>query len=127
MTSSRPYLVRALYEWIVDNGNTPYLLVNASYEGVVVPQQYIQDGKIVLNIAASAVQNLELGNELVGFNARFSGKAMQVHVPIGAVLAIYAMENGKGMVFAEEGETEPTPPQEPQPDKPVRPSLKVVK
>lgn len=124
MTSSRPYLIRALYEWIADNGNTPYLLVNAGYEGVMVPQQYIQDGRIVLNIASSAVQNLELGDEYVGFSARFSGQAMQVSVPVAAVMAIYAMENGQGMVFAEDGETEPTPP---QPGKPARPSLKVVK
>lgn len=123
MTSSRPYLIRALYEWITDNGTTPYVLVNTEMMDVVVPEQFIKEGKIILNIAASAVAQLELGNDYIAFNARFSGTPMQVSFPVQAVLAIYAMENGQGMVFTEE-DSEPTPP---QPDKPARPSLKVVK
>jgi len=109
MTSSRPYLVRALYEWILDNGLTPYLLVDATVPGAVVPQDFVQDGKIVLNISPSAVRGLDLGNDQIRFNARFRGVAQDVFVPIGAVLAIYARENGHGMVFAEEGDTTPPP------------------
>ena len=109
MTSSRPYLVRALYEWILDNGLTPYLLVDATVPGAVVPRDFVQDGKIVLNISPSAVRDLELGNDQIHFNARFRGVAQDVFVPVGAVLAIYARENGHGMVFAEEGDTTPPP------------------
>lgn len=127
MTSSRPYLIRAIYEWIVDNGLTPYLLVNAAAEGVVVPTQYVDNGKIVLNVSPHAVNALQLGNEWITFGARFSGTPMQVNVPPSAVLAIYAKENGQGMLFnEEEGGGEP-PPESPTPKKPGRPTLKVVK
>ena len=125
MTSSRPYLLRALHEWIVDNGLTPYLLVDASQSGVDVPQEYVQEGKIVLNIAPRAVQHLDMGNDFIRFGARFSGVATQIDVPVSAVLAIYAMENGQGMVFNEEDTPSPEPPEGPEP--PPRPSLKVVK
>jgi stringent starvation protein B len=128
MTSSRPYLIRAIYEWIVDNGLTPYLLVNATLEGVQVPTQYIDDGKIVLNVSPNAVQHLELGNEWVMFGARFGGAPMEVSLPPSAVLAIYAKENGQGMMFnEEEGGGKPPEPPEPTTPKPGRPSLKVVK
>lgn len=130
MSSSRPYLIRALNEWIVDNDLTPYLLVDAEQEGVQVPRQFIQDGKIVLNISPVAVRDLQLSNEGVHFNARFGGVAMEVMVPSRAVLAIYARENGQGMVFAEEGEETP-PPTTPEPQdgegKAKRPKLKLVK
>jgi stringent starvation protein B len=111
MNSSRPYLIRALYEWIVDNDMTPYILVNAMDESVRVPEQFIEDGKIVLNISPSATQGLILGNQLIEFSARFSGAEMLVSVPSMAVLAIYARENGQGMMFAEEegGGDEPSP------------------
>ncbi|MDT8403517.1 ClpXP protease specificity-enhancing factor [Sulfuriflexus sp.] len=111
MNSSRPYLIRALYEWIVDNDMTPYLLVNAMDENVRVPEQFIEDGKIVLNISPTATQGLGLGNELIEFSARFSGAEMTVSVPSMSVLAIYARENGQGMMFAEEegGSDEPSP------------------
>jgi stringent starvation protein B len=99
MKSSRPYLLRALYEWIVDNQLTPYLLVNTEMVGVDVPRQYIEDGKIILNIAPSAVHDLYIDNQIVEFDASFSGAPATVQVPIGAVLAIYARENGRGMVF----------------------------
>jgi stringent starvation protein B len=132
MISLKPYLIRAIYDWIVDNNFTPYLLVNADAEGVVVPRQYVQDGKIVLNLRPQAVQGLALGNRNIAFNARFGGNPMQVDVPIRAVLAIYAQENGKGMIFDEDGEDDTPPPapadaspQEPSTKK--RPALKVVK
>ena len=128
MTSSRPYLVRALYQWIVDNGVTPYILVDAGIQGVDVPDQYIQDGKIVLNVAPMAVHNLMLGDDMITFNARFSGKPTDIFVPIEAVLAIYAKENGQGMMFTEEPNGTDLPPDgtdhDPSPDKP---KLHVVK
>jgi stringent starvation protein B len=110
MNSSRPYLIRALYEWIVDNKMTPYILVNAMDEGVRVPEQFIEDGKIVLNTSPNATQGLILANQFIEFSARFSGAEMMVSVPTMSVLAIYARENGQGMMFAEEeGGDEPTP------------------
>lgn len=129
MTPSRPYLIRALYEWIVDNGQTPYVLVDAEDEQVVVPRQFVDGGKIVLNINPSAVQNLELGNGFVELDARFSGTPMHVSVPVMSVLAIYARENGKGMVFTEEegGGDEPPPDNTPDEDGSRRPSLRVLK
>ena len=128
MTPSRPYLIRALYEWIIDNGQTPYILVNAEDEQVVVPQQFVEGGKIVLNINPSAVQNLELGNHFVELDARFSGTPMHVSVPVHSVLAIYARENGKGMVFTDEDSGgEPPPDDGSGGDKSRRPQLRVVK
>ncbi|HKJ77174.1 MAG TPA: ClpXP protease specificity-enhancing factor [Gammaproteobacteria bacterium] len=112
MTSSRPYLLRALYDWIVDNGLTPHILVNAEHEAVQVPAESVQDGRVVLNVGPTAVRELALGNEFVAFNARFGGRPMDVMVPIKAVEAIYARENGKGMVFGEDhdDEDDETPP-----------------
>jgi len=131
MTSSRPYLIRALYQCIVDNGATPYILVDADYAGAVVPEQYIQDRKIVLNIAPVAVRSLMLGDQEITFNARFGGKPMDVFVPTDSVLAIYARENGQGMMFSDEpGNPEP-PGDGPEPggddDGSGKPSLRVVK
>jgi stringent starvation protein B len=141
MNSSRPYLLRALYEWIVDNGCTPYVLVNAGLEGVQVPRAYVKDGQIILNISPTAVADLRLENGAMAFHARFGGAPMQVYVPMVAVLGIYARENGQGMMF----EPEETPPgggdgsateggASTAGDKPAapakgsgRPSLKVVK
>ena len=99
MTSSRPYLIRALYEWILENELTPYLLVDAQVQNLRIPTQHVQDGKIVLNISPSAIQGLLVGDDNVEFNARFSGKELSLLIPTQAVLAIYAMENGQGMVF----------------------------
>jgi stringent starvation protein B len=133
MNSLKPYLIRAIYDWVVDNNFTPYLLVNAEAPNVVVPRQYVQDGKIVLNLRPQAVHGLSLGNRNIMFNARFGGSPMQVDVPIRAVLAIYAQENGKGMVFDEEeddGDDETPPPADNTPTPPAakkRPALKVVK
>jgi len=127
MTSSRPYLIRALYQWIVDNGVTPYILVDAAAEGVAVPAQYIQDNKIVLNIAPMAVRSLTLGDGEITFNARFSGKSTDIYVPTEAVLAIYARENGQGMMFTDEPHN-PEPPDGDGPDdSPDKPRLRVVK
>jgi len=106
MTPSRPYLVRAIHDWIVDNGLTPQIVVNAAMAGVHVPPAYVQDGKIVLNIAGSAVRNLVLGNDHVEFSARFGGRPFEVSLPTAAVMAVYARENGVGMAFQEE---EPPP------------------
>ena len=124
MNSSRPYLMRAIYEWIVDNNMTPYLLVNAQHPYVVVPEEHINNGKIILNVAPEAVQELNMAGEEVSFNARFSGKPMRVSVPISAALAIYARENGRGMVFNDD---EDASPDEPSKDKPSGPQLRVVK
>ena len=135
MTTTRPYLIRAINEWACENDLTPHLLVNALAEGVIVPTQFIKDGQIVLNISPSAVQNIELGNDWVLFNARFSGQAMNIEVPVIAVLAIYARENGQGIFFPEEdGSPEPegSENKNKQAIKPVgkkadKPLLKVVK
>jgi stringent starvation protein B len=134
MSSLKPYLIRAVYEWCVDQDLTPYLLVNAHAREVLVPRQSVQeDGRIVLNLNPQAVHNLALGDEKIEFNARFGGKPMQVKIPLTAVLAIYARENGQGMVFEETEENEPSPPPAPdsdstdtKPSKP-RPVLTVVK
>ena len=131
MTSSRPYLIRALYDWLVDNDLTPHLLVTTEVEAeVAVPAQFVEDGKIVLNIAPTAVRGLELGNEVISFNARFGGAPMQVMFPPHAVLGIYARENGRVMSFPNDksDRADSAPDDEPEPpDPPVRPSLKVVK
>ena len=99
MNSSRPYLIRALYEWIVDNDCTPHILVNADYPNVLVPPGYASDGQIVLNVAPGAIRQLHMDNEAVSFDGRFGGVAHSLYVPTQAVLAIYARENGQGMVF----------------------------
>ena len=116
MSSNRPYLLRAIYDWISDNNLTPYLLIDATCQGVRVPPQVIKNGQVVLNIAMRAVANLELGNDWIGFSARFSGVSQVVRVPVGAVLALYAQENGQGMMFPAEEEGGDTPP--PAPDEP---------
>lgn len=109
MTSSRPYLLRALYDWIVDNGLTPHLLVNTTAPGIQVPEQHAKEGRIVLNIAPRAAQDLQLGSEFITFSARFGGVARGVNVPVSAVLGIYAAENGQGMAFNNEGGNSPPP------------------
>lgn len=102
MTSNRPYLLRAFFDWIVDNQCTPHLVVNADFPNVIVPMQFVQDGQIVLNINPTAVAQFHMDNHEVSFNARFGGQPMRVVVPVGAVLAIYARENGEGTVFTPE-------------------------
>jgi len=124
MTPSRPYLIRAIHEWIVDNDLTPHILVNAMVPDIQVPEKYIENGRIILNINGSAVRNLELSNEWIQFDARFDGQSMTVSVPTSAVLAIYARENGQGMVLEEDDDDLPPPPPDKKPD---RSHLKVVK
>ena len=139
MQSSRGYLLRGLNEWILDSGWTPHVVIDAEIRGVMVPEQFISDGQIVLNIAPSAVQGLMIENDCLSFSARFGGVPMNVYAPMAAVLAIYARENGMGMGFGNEpgvealyaDEVEDGPddePPTPQGPKPAgRPSLKVVK
>lgn len=136
MKSSRPYLIRALYQWIVDNQCTPHLLVNSEFAGVQVPEGFASDGQIVLNVSPRAVRHMQMDNDAVSFEGRFGGVPHSLHVPCAAVLAVYARENGQGMVFdleAPEAAHEQTEPddQGPGPGDPPprggRPSLKVVK
>ncbi|HEU4671258.1 MAG TPA: ClpXP protease specificity-enhancing factor [Dyella sp.] len=110
MSSNRPYLLRAIYDWITDNNLTPYVLVDAAREGVRVPPHVIKNGQVVLNLAMRAVANLDLGNEWISFQARFSGVSHSILIPVSAVLALYAQENGQGMMFpAEDPDAEPPP------------------
>ncbi|HJU25271.1 MAG TPA: ClpXP protease specificity-enhancing factor [Rhodanobacteraceae bacterium] len=102
MTSNRPYLLRAMYDWISDNGLTPYILVDAKQPGVHVPAHTIRDGRVVLNLAMRAVANLELGNERIRCLARFGGVSHAIDVPVDAIAAIYAHENGQGMMFSQQ-------------------------
>jgi stringent starvation protein B len=102
LSPRRPYLLRAFYEWLLDNQLTPHLVVDVTLPGVQVPMEYARDGQIVLNIAPRAVGNLELSNDEVSFNARFGGVPRQVSVPLAAVLAVYARENGAGTMFEPE-------------------------
>lgn len=132
MTSSRPYMIRALYEWIIDNTCTPHILVDAHVEGVSVPQQHVnKDGQIILNIAPSALKDLFIGLEGISFSARFGGVPFNIFIPCGAVLGIYARENGQGMMF--EPEINPrSPSPEPKPTgsgeaRQKRPGLRIVK
>jgi len=148
MTTRRPYLIRAFNEWILDNGMTPYLSVNADYKDTEVPGDYVIDGEIVLNISPTSVHNLELGQEFILFDARFSGRSHQIVIPVKAVLAIFAKENGEGMAFVydqkegaadintqeiviqsiDETNQDGNGPNEPPPSPPSgRPSLKIVK
>ena len=109
MTAKRPYLMRALYDWIVDNQLTPHLVVDATIVGTKVPQQFVQDGQIVLNISPTAVVGLQLMDTEVRFNARFGGQPMEVIVPMTAALAIYARENGAGAMFEAEPQLDKMP------------------
>lgn len=148
MTSNQPYLLRAFYDWIVDNDMTPYIVVDARNEAVEVPQEFVKDGQIVLNVSPSACVNFYLDTDGLSFQARFGGQPRQLSMPCQAVMAIYARENGAGTVFATEDEMSPEAPSEPvteapspkpadehndeQADAPVppkkgKPSLKVIK
>ncbi len=131
MTPSKPYVIRAIYDWIVDNNCTPHVLIDAAADGVVVPDDYVTDGQIVLNISPAAVVSLQLGNDAVSFSGRFGGIPLDVLLPLDSVLGIYARENGQGMIFDDDEELgDPTPPPEPDPIVPGsarRPSLKLVK
>lgn len=131
MISSRPYLLRAMYDWISDNQMTPHILVDANIAGNQIPQQYVVDGRLILNISATATRKLLLNNEVVEFDARFGTQIFHICVPIPAILAIYAQENGRGMIFEGEEETttltSPTETPPTSPDKPSKPRLRIVK
>ncbi|MBN7821086.1 ClpXP protease specificity-enhancing factor [Bowmanella yangjiangensis] len=129
MAPNKPYLLRAFYEWIVDNDLTPHLVVDATVPGTLVPQEHVRDGQIVLNISPSACGKLQLGNSDVTFDARFGGVARRLEVPLQAVLAIYARENGAGTIFSQEEGMDDLPPEPTPPPQPAkgRPQLKVVK
>ena len=99
---TRPYLIRAIRDWAMDNGLTPQLLVDAGVDGIVIPGSHVQDGKIVLNVHPQAVKALELGNEFITFSARFGGNSHAINLPIQSVLAVFARENGQGIFFQEE-------------------------
>ncbi len=131
MTPNRPYLIRAIYDWIVDNNLTPYILVNALQPGVQVPRSYVdEEGRIILNVTPIAVTGLVIGNEALEFRASFDGHLQHLYIPTFAIIAIYAFENGRGLVFGPEDEEEegdggndeqpPPPPKGP-------PKLSVVK
>ena len=107
MNSTRPYLFQAFYNWIVDNQCTPYTVVDATVENVSVPIQYVEDGKIVLNIAPSAIRDFNIDQAALSCRARFGGEALDVYVPARAIIAIYAKENGRGMVFSDDDDDDP--------------------
>ncbi len=131
MTSNKPYLIRALYEWLVDNDATPHLMVDTTITDVMIPEGIDKDGQVVLNIAARAVQGLEIENTHIAFSARFNGQPHNLYIPIASVMAIYSMEDGEGMMFAEdtaavsEDTTEPVASKKEKKDK--RNGLRVVK
>lgn len=140
MSSSRPYFLRAMWQWLVDNDLTPHILVDAEFPETQVPRQFVQDGQIVLNISPSAAMALSLENDWITFNARFSGTPMNVSIPTEAVMGVYARENGQGMFFEVDEDPEPSPPTGPKPvkggsnKKPTgkskdkgKPSLQIVK
>ena len=144
MRSNRPYLLRAFYEWIVDSDCTPYISVDAHFPGVEVPQQFVADGQIVLNIAPRAVNGFDMNDQNLQLSTRFGGIPIDIFIPLGAIMGIYAHENGRGMVFEPEApEDDPTPPPKgpavvssAEPSKPVmkplskgqnKPSLRVIK
>ncbi|HEY2275211.1 MAG TPA: ClpXP protease specificity-enhancing factor [Steroidobacteraceae bacterium] len=126
----RPYLLRAMHQWITESGNTPHVIVDAGHDGAEVPRAYVKDGKIVLNLSEGATQRLRLGNEDVEFDARFAGVVHHVRFPVSAVLGVYARETGEGMVFSEQ-DLGPGPPKHPKRAEEGgatrRPQLKVVK
>ena len=145
MRSNRPYLLRAFFDWIVDNDCTPYVVVDAHHPGVEVPQSYVTDGQIVLNVAPRAVSNFILDLEILAFSTRFGGMPIDIQVPVTAVVGIYSQENGQGMVFEHEPSDDlpPTPPSGPKAvkktstqspaspsdkaPKKIKPSLRVIK
>ncbi len=127
MSSNKPYLMRALYQWICDNNKTPHLMVDASYQGVKVPANTVQKGKVVLNISPTAADGLDMGDDMILFSGRFSGVSYPICVPTASVMAIYARENGQGMMFpSDDSEPPPSPIDEPETIR-ARPQLTIVK
>jgi len=141
MKPSRPYIARAIYDWLLDCDLTPHIVVDATLPGVQVPGQFVENGQIVLNVAPGAVRSFIMDDQVLEFNARFSGQPMQVYVPFSAVVAIYARENGQGMVFGQEpgaelylepaaeipDQADSKKPMSPTSKTKKKPSLKVIK
>ena len=133
MTSRKPYLIRGLYEWLLDNEVTPYILVDAGHEQIAIPKGIATDGKVVLNLAPGAIQNLEMTNQHLSFSARFNGVAEDLYCPMDSVLAIYARENGEGMMFSiddadrSDNREEASTGKNKDTEKQNRPGLKIVK
>ena len=133
LTSKQPYLIRALYEWIADNAMTPYVVADANMYNVMVPQQYVSEGLITLSISMNSVRELEITNEAVMFSAMFMGVKENIYIPIEAVRAIYAKENGDGMLFNTEMQNQPTTAPVPSeqnvqvPPKRQKPVLRIIK
>jgi len=126
MTSSVPYLLRAINEWILDNNLTPYLIVDAAVKDTTVPLEFVKDGQIVLNISPTAIRDLIVGDEYVAFSGRFGGVPHEIFAPIESVLGIVAKENGEGMWFPRE-DVSPEPPPKPVQKTKGPPALKVIK
>lgn len=142
MTSNRPYLIRAIYDWITDNGMTPHLMVDAEHPSAIVPMEFADDGRIVLNVAPQAVHGFHIGNDMIRFSARFGGRPFAIELAPQAVLGLFARENGQGMLFPDEepadrdsAAEEAAQGAEPGPatgdddgrKKPSRPNLRVIK
>ena len=125
LSRQRPYLLRAMHEWMTDNALTPHIVVDAKAGGANLPPEHIRDGKIILNVSYAATRGLVIGNDSVAFEARFNGVPRAINVPIDSILGIYARENGQGMVFSDE--STPGPPTDDDPKGPSKPSLRVVK
>ena len=125
--SKRPYLIRAMHEWMVDNGHTPHIVIDTSVDGVRVPPEHIKDGKIILNISETAAHNLKLTNNAVCFRARFSGAPFDVWAPMRSVLGIYARETGRGMIFSHDSGSPHSPDSDDGETMRSRPHLKIVK
>jgi len=127
ISKQRPYLIRAMHEWMIDNELTPHIVADASGGGLLIPDEHIKDGKIVLNVSYSATRGLILGNEDLSFEARFAGVAQQLRIPVHLVLGIYARETGQGMIFTDESEANESSANVEPSDEPDRPTLKIVK
>ncbi|MDH5649416.1 MAG: ClpXP protease specificity-enhancing factor [Gammaproteobacteria bacterium] len=136
-TTLKPYLIRAIYQWAVDEGFTPHILVDATISGTQVPKDYVKDGQVVLNVHPQSAVGLDMGNDSLAFSARFSGREFSLFIPMNAVLAVFAKENGQGMTFAESTSHEPPPAKQPVPEtdntnrdgkqNAKRPTLKIIK
>jgi stringent starvation protein B len=126
LSRQRPYLLRAMHEWMTDNALTPHIVVDAGFKDLSVPSEHVRDNKIILNVSYAATRGLRIDNDVVTFEARFNGVPRALSIPVDAVLGIYARENGQGMIFSEESGTEP-PPESPDPSDGKRPALRVVK
>ena len=132
MTSLRPYLLRALIDWVVDNDLTPHMVIDCAVPGVAAPTEHAQDGKLTLNISASAVRNFSLDDKRVSMDCRFHGRSMHIDAPLGAVIGVYAKETGMGMALEPDHDepatdSAPSKPQRPAKDAPQRPTLRLVK